>query len=169
MVLVGIGANLADANGRLPLETCRWAVGRIDALPGWRVRGLSRWFRTAPVPASDQPDFVNAVVHLVGSGGPGALLAALHGIEAAAGRVRMAVNAARVLDLDLLAYHDLVSAAPELKVPHPRLAQREFVLAPLCDVAPHWRHPWLGTATDLLRRLAPAGAQPLLDGTASIR
>ena len=170
MVLVGIGANLPDMSGRTALETCRWAVGQLDALPGWRVRALSGWYRTAPVPASDQPDYVNAVAHLVGAGTPESLLVVLHGIEAAAGRVRLEVNAARVLDLDLLAFHDAVRGAPGLTVPHPRLALRAFVLRPLCDVAPGWRHPVLGcSAAQLLQTVDSTGVRPLLPDGRSIR
>ncbi len=170
MVLVGIGANLPDKQGRSALETCRWAAGALDALPGWRVRALSRWYRTAPVPASDQPDYVNGVAHLTGSGSARSLLAALHGIEAEAGRVRYAVNAARVLDLDLLAFDDAISSAPELMLPHPRLTARAFVLVPLQDIAPAWLHPMRGcTAAQMLQTIDSTQVQPLLSEGISIR
>ena len=164
VILVGIGANLPDAAGRAAIETCRWAVGRLDALPGLRVRGLSRWYRTAPVPASDQPDYVNGVAHLVGVAEPGALLGALHTIEAKAGRVRGVVNGARVLDLDLLAVGDMVMAGG-LMLPHPRMTKRAFVLRPLLDVAPGWRHPVSGlSAADLLLACGDQDCAALANG-----
>ena len=144
VILVAIGANLRDAQGRPPLETCRWAAAQLARLPGLRLAALSRWYATAPVPASDQPDYVNGVARLAGATAPHAMLAALHGIEARAGRVRGAPNAARTLDLDLLAMDGLVVAEAGLRLPHPRMQDRAFVLAPLRDVAPEWRHPVLG-------------------------
>lgn len=165
-ILVAIGANLPGPHGRSPLQTCEWAVDRLAALPGLRLRGVSAWYETDPIPAADQPPFVNGVALLTGGTEPEALLRALHGIEAAADRVRNVPNAARTLDLDLIALDGLVVDSPSLRVPHPRAAERAFVLAPLCDVAPGWRHPLLErTAADLLpsvadqpiRRLALAG------------
>ena len=151
MILVAIGANLPDAAGRTALGTCRWAASALDALPGLRVQGLSRWYASRPVPEADQPDYVNGVAHLVGQSMPLALLKALHRIEERAGRVRGAPNAARTLDLDLIAHLDLVLTGPELVLPHPRAHLRPFVLAPLHDVAPGWRHPTLGaSAAELL-------------------
>lgn len=140
-ILVAIGANLPSAVGRTPLATCQWAAGRLAQLPGLELRGVSRWYGTQPVPVSDQPRFVNGVAWLSGAMQPGHLLTVLHEIEAAAGRQRDARNAARTLDLDLLAMDGLVMAGPELVLPHPRLQDRAFVLAPLFDVRPDWRHP----------------------------
>ena len=150
-ILIAIGSNLADAAGNAPLDVCRQAAAALGRIPGLRVVAVSHWYRTAPVPASDQPDFINGVVLLAGEITPEALLAALQGLEAAAGRQRGAVNAARVLDLDIVAMGNLVRKAPDPILPHPRAHERAFVLAPLADVAPNWRHPVLGTAVgDLL-------------------
>ncbi len=149
MILVAIGANLPGAAGRPAIETCRWAAAQLPGIAP--VVAVSRWYRTAPVPASDQPDYINGVVHLAGGGDPAAILAALHRLEDQAGRVRGAVNGARVLDLDLLAIDDQVCTGAHLTLPHPRLAERAFVLVPLCDVAPGWHHPLAGrTAAALL-------------------
>jgi 2-amino-4-hydroxy-6-hydroxymethyldihydropteridine diphosphokinase len=162
LLLVALGANLPNPQGRSPLQTCRWAVDRVAAVAGLRLHSASRWYRTAPVPASAQPDYINGVIRLSGDVQPEALLAGLHAIEAEAGRVRGAPNAARVLDLDLLAVDDLVLARPDLVLPHPRLAERAFVLHPLCDVAPGWRHPVLGrTAPELLGALADQQVKPV--------
>ncbi len=155
-VLVAVGGNLPDADGLPPVETCRRAAAALDSLPGLRVAAVSRWFRTTPVPPSGQPDYVNGVVRLSGEAEPEWLLARLHEIEHAAGRARGAPNAARTLDLDLLALGGTVRAAPDPVLPHPRLHVRRFVLAPLCDVAPDWVHPVLGrTAASLLAGLPP--------------
>ena len=162
-ILVAIGANLPDAAGRSPLGTCRWAAAQLDGLCGCRLHGLSRWYETVPVPASDQPLFVNGVAHLSGTVEPDHLLAALHRLEAVAGRVRGLANAARVLDLDLIGMDGLCVASPRLVLPHLRAAQRTFVLAPLCDVAPYWRHPAeRRLARDLLADLSAIGTHALV-------
>jgi 2-amino-4-hydroxy-6-hydroxymethyldihydropteridine diphosphokinase len=108
------------------------------------------------VPASDQPWFINGVVAAETGLGPVELLGVLHGVEASFGRERTEKNGARTLDLDLLAYDDRISATESPILPHPRLQERAFVLVPLVEVAPNWRHPVLGvTATALLARLSP--------------
>jgi 2-amino-4-hydroxy-6-hydroxymethyldihydropteridine diphosphokinase len=172
MILVAIGANLPGLDGMPPIETCRRAAAALDALPGLRLRGLSRWYQTEPVPPSGQPPYVNAVAVLQVEPGaadpdPAELLAALQAIEAEAGRVRGAPNAARTLDLDIIAMGGLVRAAPDPVLPHPRAHLRGFVLVPLMDVAPGWVHPVLGlTAAELLRQqgagLCPATHQGAL-------
>ena len=127
------------------------------------LAATSAWYRTAPVPRSEQPDFINGVVLLTGGIEPATLLARLHAIEAEAGRVRSVPNAARVLDLDLLAAGGRVIDSPGLVLPHPRLAERAFVLYPLCDVAPGWRHPILGrTALELRDALPPQRIERLV-------
>lgn len=154
MILVALGANLPAADGGAPLDTCRAAASALDGLLGLRSHAVSRWYESAPVPPSGQPPYVNGVARLDGEADPAALLAALHAIEVRAGRRRGAPDAARTLDLDLIAVGDLVRAAPDPVLPHPRAHLRAFVLAPLRDVAPGWRHPVLGrTAEDLLAGL----------------
>lgn len=167
MILIGLGANLPDGLGRPPEQVIEAAIEAIDRLPGVTVGARSRLWRSAPVPAgSDQPWFINAVITVERTFEddvrPGAvkLLWALHGIEAAFGRVRRERWGARVLDLDLLAFGDRVAApdwpgGPEL--PHPRLAARAFVLRPLAEVAPGWRHPGTGaTVAEMIAALDPA-------------
>ncbi|MGI4799158.1 MAG: 2-amino-4-hydroxy-6-hydroxymethyldihydropteridine diphosphokinase, partial [Janthinobacterium lividum] len=120
-------------------------------------------YRTAPIPASDQPDFINGVARFSGLLTPADLLSILQAIEAEAGRIRDLPNAARTLDLDLLAVGDLVIDTPRLTLPHPRLAERAFVLFPLCDVAPTWRHPVLRhTALELRDGLPPQRIERLV-------
>lgn len=161
MLLIGIGANLPGLDGGSALETCRQAAAQLDALPGFRLRALSRWYLTEPVPPSGQPPYVNAVAAMrmvSGTPDPAALLAALQRIEAGAGRQRGERNAARTLDLDIIAMDQIVRAAPDPILPHPRAHLRAFVLVPLSDVAPGWVHPVLGRpARELLRDLPPQG------------
>lgn len=153
-VLVAIGSNLPDAAGRAPLAVCRAAVAALGQVAGSRVVAVSRWYRTAPVPASDQPDFINGVVLLEGDVAPDVLLARLQALEASMGRQRGVVNAARVLDLDIIDMGGVARAGPDPILPHPRAHLRAFVLAPLADVAPDWRHPVLHCGVrELLRAL----------------
>lgn len=155
---MGIGGNLPGPDGSLPLATCRAAAVALDGLPGLRLMALSRWWESAPIPPlPGAPWFVNGVARLAGDMAPDGLLAALHAIEARFARARPYPNAPRTLDLDLLAMGDQ-RCEGALILPHPRLHLRHFVLRPLLEVAPGWRHPRLGDAAALL---AAAPAQEL--------
>ncbi len=128
------------------------------AQAGVRVEAISRWYRTSPVPASDQPSYVNGVARVATDFDPRGLLSALLGIERQLGRERAEKNAPRVIDLDLLAYDDVVSKASAQgpggqeapNLPHPRLHERAFILLPIRDIAPGWRHPATGQGLDAL-------------------
>ncbi len=158
--LVAIGASLPGPGGIPPIETCRWAAAALDAVPGFRLRALSRWWESAPVPAMPgAPVFINGVALLEGEGEPEALLAALHRIEDQAGRARPFPNAPRTLDLDLIALGTLVRAGTAPILPHPRAHERAFVLLPLADVAPGWRHP--GTGRNVAEMIAGLGRQAI--------
>jgi 2-amino-4-hydroxy-6-hydroxymethyldihydropteridine diphosphokinase len=166
IALIGVGANLPGPDGQSALQTCRRAVAMLDLLPGLRLSGLSRWYVSAPVPPSGQPPYVNAVASLAVDPGvildPAVLLAHLMAVETACGRQRSVPNAARTLDLDIIAIGNLVRAEPDPILPHPRAHLRAFVLAPLIDVAPGWVHPILGqTAATLLTALPPQDVAPL--------
>jgi 2-amino-4-hydroxy-6-hydroxymethyldihydropteridine diphosphokinase len=153
MILLGLGANLPSAAGA-PAATLAAAL-RALADAGVTIERRSPWYRTAPVPAGDQPWYVNGIAVVATPLGPTDLLALLHRVEAGFGRVRRTPNEARPLDLDILDYHGLVrETAPVL--PHPRLHLRGFVLLPLRDVAPAWRHPVTGEGlAELIARLPP--------------
>jgi len=144
MILIGIGANLPSSSHATPQETCVAALAALDAVEGVRVAQVSRWFESAPVPASDQPWFVNGVARLETALAPEKLLRVLHDVETEFGRVRGVRNAPRVLDLDLLAYDDVLVVAADIEIPHARLHERAFVVLPLGDIAPDWVHPALG-------------------------
>ncbi len=162
MILIAIGANLPTNAGHTPLATCRAAAEALRAVPGTRLVAVSSWYRTAAVPPSGQPDYVNGIVRLEGEADPAGLLARLQSIEARAGRVRGAANAARPLDLDIIDLNGLVRDAPDPVLPHPRAHLRGFVLYPLRDVAPDWVHPRLGTPlAALLAVLGPEWIAPL--------
>jgi len=154
MILLALGANLPSSAG-LPLATLEAALARLQSA-GVKPVARSRWYRTAPVPASDQPWFINAVARIETQLHPPALLDVLHDVERFFGRHRTALNEARTLDLDILDYDAKVLQTGDLVLPHPRLHQRAFVLLPLRDVAPDWRHPVLGETVSMLIAKLPA-------------
>jgi len=133
----------------------------LDGLAGLRLMALSRWWESAPIPPlPGAPWFVNGVARLAGEMQPEALLAALHAIEARFERARPYPNAPRTLDLDLLDT-DGMRREGALVLPHPRMHLRHFVLRPLLEVAPGWRHPVLGDAAALLGALPVQALRPM--------
>jgi 2-amino-4-hydroxy-6-hydroxymethyldihydropteridine diphosphokinase len=151
MILIGLGANLPSALGP-PQATLEAALAALEKR-GVVVLARSPWYRSAPVPASDQPWYVNGVASVATALGPVELLALLHLVEAGIGRERRTRNEPRAVDLDILDYDGRKrSEAPVL--PHPRMQTRGFVLLPLRDVAPEWRHPATGAGlADLIAAL----------------
>ncbi|MCG8508415.1 MAG: 2-amino-4-hydroxy-6-hydroxymethyldihydropteridine diphosphokinase [Rhodospirillales bacterium] len=142
MIFIGIGSNLGGQRGDSPRQNCHQAVAALNAA-GIEVTQRSRWYRTAPVPMSDQPWYVNGVVAAEPShAGPAAVLDLLHHIEVEFGRFRTVPNAPRTLDLDLLDFEGQVSPGSDgVILPHPRMHERAFVLRPLSEIAPDWCHP----------------------------
>lgn len=149
--LIALGGNV----GNVP-ESIRTAVRRIERTEGCTSPRLSRLFRTAAVGADAGTPFVNAAMALETSLSPQRLLERLHGIEEILGRVRTVHWGPRVIDLDLVGVGKLIVSTPQLNLPHPHCWYRRFVLDPLIDVAPDWRHPVLGkTVAELRERLLP--------------
>jgi len=142
---VGLGANLGDPEGQV-----RRALLALAGLPGTRLVSASSLYRSAPVGVGAQPDFINAVAEIQTALGARALLEALLAAERRFGRRREFPGAPRTLDLDLLLYGDRVIAEPGLVVPHPRMHERAFVLAPLAEIAPDTAIPGKGRAKELL-------------------
>lgn len=158
-IYISLGANLPHPKYGPPRRTLRRALGALRDR-GVRVLKLSSWYRTAPVPVSDQPWYVNAVAEVATGLGPDALLATLHRVEDEFGRVRSTANAARFIDLDLLDYKSLIKPLNRVGLsvlPHVRLQERAFVLLPLRDVAPGWRHPITGMSVEALIEALPPG------------
>lgn len=154
---VALGSNLGDSQRTLSV-----AIDALGSLPSTEVTGRSRLYRTAPWGMHEQPDFINAVVRLHTALSPHQLLDALLTIEAAAGRVRDGERwGPRTLDLDLLHMDGVVLGDPDLTLPHPRIRERAFVLAPLADVAPQLELPGQGRVAELLQRVDSAGCTAL--------
>ena len=151
IALVGIGANLGDARANVAD-----ALARLQTRPGCRLVAASSLWRTAPVDSSGD-DYINAVALVDTELDPHALLAVLQAIETAQGRERPYRNAPRTLDLDLLLYGDQVIDTPGLTVPHPRMHERAFVLAPLLEVDPDAFIPGRGRAAEYLPNVVGQG------------
>jgi 2-amino-4-hydroxy-6-hydroxymethyldihydropteridine diphosphokinase len=159
-VIVALGSNdcgvWADCREALEAALARFRSEGID------VVARSSWWRSAAWPDPDDPPFLNGVVIIQTALGPHQLMAALGRIEEVFGRQRHAANAPRTLDLDLIAYGRISGDFDGLIVPHPRAAERLFVMGPLAEIAPGWRHPHGDTAQTLAgRALIGKDASPL--------
>lgn len=153
MILIGLGSNQTGPWGN-PHATLLRALCLLNR-GGLRLKQHSRLLVSAPFGRTDQPDFVNAVAEIATALPERPLLARLHAIERMAGRRRALRWGPRTLDLDLLDYHGLIQGGTRPPVlPHPGMPERIFVLAPLAEIAPRWRHPVTHrTAAAMLRRL----------------
>jgi 2-amino-4-hydroxy-6-hydroxymethyldihydropteridine diphosphokinase len=156
MILIALGGNLPSPAGP-PAATLRAALSYLEK-NGARPGKVSPFYLTPAWPDASDPEFVNAVATLETELPPGALLELLHRAEAAFGRARGVRNAPRTLDLDILDYDGRVEQGSPV-LPHPRLADRSFVLIPLRDVAPGWRDPASGRTVDEMIAALPAAAR----------
>jgi 2-amino-4-hydroxy-6-hydroxymethyldihydropteridine diphosphokinase len=159
---IALGSNLAGrfSDPKVAVEAAIAALNSVDI----QMVASSRLYRSAAWPDPSDPEFVNAVISVETALPASVLLARLHEIEMAFGRERRHANAPRTLDLDIVDYGGAVSLPGKTPIlPHPRLADRAFVLLPLMDIAPDWRHPVTGqTIRALVAALPdPSGATPL--------
>ncbi|MGH8271919.1 MAG: 2-amino-4-hydroxy-6-hydroxymethyldihydropteridine diphosphokinase [Gammaproteobacteria bacterium] len=153
---IGLGSNLGDS--RAAIER---AFTELGELPASELQKHSRLYCSKPWGPVPQPDFVNAVAALETALAPEVLLDELLAIESRHGRERGERWGPRTLDLDLLLYGDETISTPRLQVPHPRLAERAFVLAPFAELAPDLQVPGAGTVMELLSRVEQGGVIPL--------
>lgn len=151
---VGLGSNLED-----PARQVTLALARLDCIEGTRLLRSSRLYRTPPWGDTEQPAFVNAVAELETRLDAHALFAQLQRIEAAAGRVRERRWGPRVLDLDLLLYGAVAIEDANMRVPHPHLHERAFVLLPLAELAPDLEVPGRGRVGALLAAVDAGGIE----------
>lgn len=164
MILIALGANLSSPVHGPPRATLEAALSTLEE-HGVILVQRSRWYRSAPVPPSDDPWFVNGVARVETVMDAEELMETLQAVESEFGRVRTAPNAPRVLDLDLLDFRGAVVELDSLWLPHPRMSDRAFVLLPLRDIAPAWVHPKTGIGLDALIESLPsaASAEAMLD------
>ena len=154
MIYLSLGSNVGDRE-----ENLRAAIGRLSA-PDLRVLRISPVYETEPVDYAEQPQFLNLVVEAETSLSPAELLTRTGEIERVGGRARAAPKGPRIIDIDILLYGDAVKRSPALEIPHPRMADRRFVLAPLADLAPDLIHPVMRrTVRELLAAAPPAGVR----------
>ncbi len=148
MIFLGIGSNLASKSFGSPFNNCIEAIKVIRKK--FIIENISYWYESEPVPKSDQPWYVNGVVSISTGLNPDEILSQLLDIEMNFGRVREKKNEARVIDLDLLSYKNLVLDSEFLTLPHPRMHLRTFVLKPILDISSKWKHPKLGLNVKVL-------------------
>ena len=153
---IALGSNL-----EIPASQVNAGFAALTRLPMTQLIARSSLYSSAPVGYAGQPDFVNAVAGVDTGLSPRALLDALLAVERSHGRLRTFPNAPRILDLDVLVYGELQLHEHGLTIPHPRMHERAFVLAPLAEIAPDCVIPGRGTAADLLRATATGGVTQL--------
>jgi 2-amino-4-hydroxy-6-hydroxymethyldihydropteridine diphosphokinase len=152
-IFIALGANLHSRAGA-PRETIEAALHELS-IAGVQIERRSRLYETPAWPDPTQPTVVNAVARVRSHVPPRALMELLHKTETGFGRTRSVRNAARTLDLDLLDFEGCVQQGPPT-LPHPRMANRAFVLVPLAEVEPGWSHPTMGTSIKALVAALPA-------------
>ena len=139
MILVAIGSNLNSKLFGSPEQNCNAAIDMLRKY--FEVTESSSFYKTEPIPKSEQPWFVNCIVNIKSKISPSRILDTLLEIELQFGRKRSRKNEARVIDLDLIAYNSLIVKSLKLTLPHPRMHLRKFVIQPICDINKNWIHP----------------------------
>jgi len=153
LILLAFGANLPSKFGS-PERTIQHALRTLERHGVSVVASSSTWV-TEPVPVSSQPLYYNSVVIVETALSAHDLLALVKSVELSYGRKQGPRNAARVLDIDILAYNEQIIDDPFIQIPHPRMQERGFVLFPLKEVAPDWKHPIFKRSLDDLISLLP--------------
>lgn len=156
MIFLGLGGNLECETYGGPRRTCGAALDLLSER-GVSILAHSRWYESAPVPVSDQPWFINGVVSIETRLSPGDLVKTVLAVESELGRRRSVPNAPRTIDIDVIAYDNEIidrvdgRNASDVIIPHPRMHIRAFVILPLADIAPQWRHPVTGQGIEELK------------------
>jgi len=167
LVVVSLGSNLPG--GYATSEALLTAALKRLAELGLKVRKRSSWWRSAAWPDATDPPFVNAVAIVETKASPRRTMELLAAIEREFGRTRQSANAPRTLDLDLIAHGRVVLNETDLILPHPRAHERRFVMGPLAELAPDWRHPVIGETAAVLAACAAVGADGRPMGLAALR
>ncbi len=156
---IALGSNQGDS-----LNILENSLNNLNQIPGINLQATSSWYQTKPVGTKEpQADYLNGCALLSAAQTPEELLAILQATEIQFGRTSKGDLQPRTLDLDLLLYGDLVLNTPNLTLPHPRMAERAFVLVPLAEIAADWIEPVSGmTIAKLLRNLDTSGVQPIV-------
>mgnify|MGYP000108981243 FL=1 len=140
MIYIGIGSNLNGKNNETPLQNCKKAL--VELKKEVNICKISSWYKSEPIPVSNQPWFINGVIEISTDKSSLDLLEFILSIEKVFGRVRKKQNEARILDLDIIDYKKkILYIKNKLIIPHPRMHERSFVLQPLSELNPKWMHP----------------------------
>ena len=140
MIYIGIGSNLNGKNNETPLQNCKKAL--VELKKEVNICKISSWYKSEPIPVSNQPWFINGVIEIRTDKSSLDLLEFILSIEKVFGRVREKKNEARILDLDIIDYKKkILYIKNKLIIPHPRMHERSFVLQPLSELNPKWMHP----------------------------
>jgi 2-amino-4-hydroxy-6-hydroxymethyldihydropteridine diphosphokinase len=140
LIYIGIGSNLNGKNNETPLQNCKKAL--VELKKEVNICKISSWYKSEPIPVSNQPWFINGVIEISTNKSSLDLLKFILSIEEVFGRVRKKKNEARILDLDIIDYKKkILYIKNKLIIPHPRMHERSFVLQPLSELNPKWMHP----------------------------
>ena len=140
MIYIGIGSNLNGKNNETPLQNCKKAL--VELKKEVNICKISSWYKSEPIPVSNQPLFINGIIEISTNKSSLDLLEFILSIEKVFGRVREKKNEARILDLDIIDYKKkILYIKNKLIIPHPRMHERSFVLQPLSELNPKWMHP----------------------------